>query len=221
MATPLEGRAIRPAFWTAAKRRLCSADPVLADIIRRHPRIALHSRGDAFSTLARSIVGQQISVKAADSVWARVTVACGPVCPGSVLKRRASTLRACGLSQRKVEYLRDLAGHFAGERVDEASLAQMSDEEVIERLTDIRGIGRWTAEMFLIFNLMRPDVLPLDDLGLLKAIGRHYLTGCAAATLQRGQGRQQVLQLASRWSPYRSVATWYLWRSLDPVPVEY
>jgi DNA-3-methyladenine glycosylase II len=97
----------------------------------------------------------------------------------------------------------------------------MSDEEVIAHLTQIRGIGRWTAEMFLIFNLLRPDVLPLDDLGLLKAVGRHYLSGRPAASLQREEGRRQVTQIASRWVPYRSVATWYLWRSLDPVPVEY
>ena len=218
MAAPLTGR---PPFWPRAKRRLSAADPVLGGIIRRHPRIALASRGDAFHTLARSIVGQQISVKAADSVWSRVCGACGELSPGSVMRRRATTLRGCGLSERKVEYLRDLAAHFADGRVDPASLARMSDDDVVTRLTDIRGIGRWTAEMFLIFNLQRPDVLPLDDLGLLKAIGRHYLPGHAVASLLKGEGRRQVEDLASRWVPYRSVATWYLWRSLDPVPVEY
>jgi DNA-3-methyladenine glycosylase II len=219
MATTLA--AARPAFWPQAKRRLKQVDPTLGAIIGRHPRIALTSRGDAFCTLARSIVGQQISVKAADSVWARVQGACGELSPQSVLRRRALTLRNCGLSERKVEYLRDLAGHFADRRIDEAALARMSDEEVIAHLTDIRGIGRWTAEMFLIFNLLRPDVLPLDDLGLVKAIERHYLPGRTAAWLQKGEGRRQVTLLASRWAPYRSVATWYLWRSLDPVPVEY
>jgi DNA-3-methyladenine glycosylase II len=218
MATTL---AACPAFWPHAKRRLSGSDPVLGAIIRRHPRIAMVSRGDAFRTLARSIVGQQISVKAADSVWTRVLAACGEVSPDSVRRRRTATLRGCGLSGRKAEYLRDLAAHFAGCRVDEASLAQMRDEEVIACLTDIRGIGRWTAEMFLIFNLQRPDVLPLDDLGLLKAIGRHYLPGQTPASLLKGEGRQRVVELASRWIPYRSVATWYLWRSLDPVPVEY
>ena len=228
MATPLTadagGRlaASRPPFWARAKRRLSLADPVLAAIIRRHPRIALTPRGDAFHTLARSIVGQQISVKAADSVWLRVRGTCGgAVTPSSVLRRRAPTLRACGLSERKVEYLRDLAAHFTDGRLDEAGLARLEDGQVIERLTDIRGIGRWTAEMFLIFNLLRPDVLPLDDLGLVKAIGRHYLPGHTPASLLKGQGRQQVVELARCWVPYRSVATWYLWRSLDPVPVEY
>jgi DNA-3-methyladenine glycosylase II len=213
--------AVRPPFWLPAKRRLSAADPVLGTIIRSHPRIALTPRGDAFYTLARSIVGQQISVKAADSVWARVCGACGELSPGSVMQRRATTLRACGLSGRKAEYLRDLAAHFAYGRVDEVRLAGMSDDQVIERLTDIRGIGRWTAEMFLIFNLLRPDVLPLDDLGLLKAVGQHYLPGRTPASLLKGEGRQQVVELARRWIPYRSVATWYLWRSMEPVPVEY
>jgi len=213
--------AMRPPFWTQAKRRLSTADPVLAAIIRRHPRIALGSRGDAFQTLARSIVGQQISVKAAAAVWTRVRGACGEVSPQRVLRRRAATLRACGLSERKVEYLRDLAAHFTDRRIDQARLRRLSDEQVIEQLTDIRGIGRWTAEMFLIFNLQRPDVLPLDDLGLVKAVGRHYLPEHEPASLLRGEGRQQVVDLASRWVPYRSVATWYLWRSLDPIPVDY
>jgi DNA-3-methyladenine glycosylase II len=223
MAAPLKAQstAVRPPFWPHAKRRLAAADPVLGAIIRRHPRIALASRGDAFRTLARSIVGQQISIKAADSVWARVLGACGEMSPPALKRRRATTLRRCGLSERKVEYLRDLAAQFAEGRVDPAHLARMSDEDVIARLTDIRGIGRWTAEMFLIFNLQRPDILPLDDLGLLKAVGRHYLAGRAPAYLMKGEGRQQVVELAGRWIPYRSVATWYLWRSLDPVPVEY
>jgi DNA-3-methyladenine glycosylase II len=223
MATALKAgpAAARPPFWTGAKRRLAGADPVLGAIIRRHPRIALASRGDAFHTLARSIVGQQISVKAADAVWARVCGACGELSPRSVLRRRATTLRGCGLSQRKAEYLRDLAAHFADQQVDLATLAGMSDDDVIASLTDIRGIGRWTAEMFLIFNLQRPDVLPLDDLGLLKAVGRHYLPDRTPASLLKGEGRQQVVELARCWIPYRSVATWYLWRSMEPVPVEY
>jgi DNA-3-methyladenine glycosylase II len=213
--------AARPAFWLSAKRRLSTVDPVMGAIIRGHPRIAIKPRGDAFYTLARSIVGQQISVKAADSVWARVCGACGELSPQSVMRRRATTLRACGLSERKAEYLRDLAAHFANGRVDGVRLAGLSDDQVIERLTDIRGIGRWTAEMFLIFNLLRPDVLPLDDLGLLKAVGQHYLSGRTPASLLKGEGRQQVIEVARRWIPYRSVATWYLWRSMEPAPIEY
>ena len=127
----------------------------------------------------------------------------------------------CDSFGRKVEYLRDLAAHFADGHVDPAAFATMSDEAIIERLTGIRGIGRWTAEMFLIFNLLRPNVLPLDDLGLLKAISLHYLDGAPTRELLARQGREQVRQLALAWSPWASVATWYLWRSLDPVPVEY
>ena len=211
----------RPPYWPRARRALAAADPVLARIIRRHPRVALTSRGDAFSTLARSIVGQQISVKAADAVWGRLAAACPQMTPADVLRRRAATLRGCGLSERKVEYLRDLAAHFADGRVEPASFAAMDDEAIIERLTDIRGIGRWTAEMFLIFNLLRPNVLPLDDLGLLKAVSLHYLDGVPTRDLLARRGRERVRRLAAAWNPWSSVATWYLWRSLDPVPVEY
>ncbi len=211
----------RPAYWLKAKRALAARDPVMAQIIAAHPRVALVSRGDPFSTLARSIVGQQISVKAADAVWARLHGACPQMTPRTILRKRAATLRACGLSERKVEYLRDLAVHFEREHIDPPTLAAARDEQVIELLTSIRGIGRWTAEMFLIFNLMRPDVLPVDDLGLLKAISRHYLAGEATDILLKRDGRARVIALGATWAPWRSVATWYLWRSLDPVPVEY
>jgi DNA-3-methyladenine glycosylase II len=211
----------RPHYWPRARRALVAADPVLARIIGRHPRVALASRGDPFSTLARSIVGQQISVKAADAVWSRLAAACPQMSPAAVLRRRATTLRGCGLSERKVEYLRDLAAHFADGRVEPGAFAAMDDEAIIERLTGIRGIGRWTAEMFLIFNLLRPNVLPLDDLGLLKAVSLHYLDGVPTRELLGRDGREQVRRLAAAWQPWSSVATWYLWRSLDPVPVEY
>jgi DNA-3-methyladenine glycosylase II len=211
----------RPQYWPKAKRALAAADPVLGGIIRRHPREALTTRGDPFATLARSIVGQQISVKAADAVWARLCAACPEMTPRAVLRRRATTLRKCGLSARKVEYLVDLARHFERDHIDVATLQAASDEDVIDLLTAVRGIGRWTAEMFLIFNLLRPDVLPLDDLGLLKAISLHYLDGEPTPILLKRAGRARVTALAQCWAPWRSVATWYLWRSLDPVSVEY
>jgi DNA-3-methyladenine glycosylase II len=201
-----------------ARRALAAADPTMAGIISAHPRVALVSRGDAFVTLARSIVGQQISVKAADAVWGRFCTTCTDLTPRSVLRRRATTLRACGLSDRKVEYIRDLAAHFVSGRVDPTRFPEQDDEQIIEELTDIRGIGRWTAEMFLIFNLLRPNVLPLDDLGLLRAVSIHYFDGEPVAGRE---GRARVLDLGRAWAPWRSVATWYLWRSLDPVPVEY
>jgi len=193
----------------------------MARIIAAHPRVALVGRGDAFSTLARSIVGQQISVKAAQAVWDRVLGTCGDMQPEIVLRKRVSTLRACGLSERKIEYLKDLARHFKNGQINPSALSAASDEDVIAQLVAIRGIGRWTAEMFLIFNLLRPNVLPLDDLGLLKAIGMHYLEGTKAEALNTAAGRKRIQILAQSWVPWCSVATWYLWRSLDPVPVEY
>ena len=219
-AAPLTVRVpgVSPKYWARAKRELGAADPIMGRIIAAHPRGRLESRGDAFVTLARSIVGQQISVKAAASIWMRFCKACGETTPKGILRRRATTLRQCGLSDRKVEYIRDLAAHFVSGRVDPSLFDQQGDEEIIAELIDIRGVGRWTAEMFLIFNLLRPDVLPLDDLGLLKAVSVHYLDG--VPVLGR-DGRARVAEIASAWAPWRSVATWYLWRSLDPVPVTY
>jgi DNA-3-methyladenine glycosylase II len=212
---------IKPAFWQAATQQLSAVDPVLGSIIQRYPGIALVSRGDGFATLVRSIVGQQISVKAADAVWGRVLARCPQMNPQDILRRRVATLRGCGLSARKVEYLYDLARHFDDGRITMAQLQTMEDDAVVDCLSQIHGIGRWTAEMFLIFNLLRPNVLPLDDIGLLKAIGKEYFEGTTSAELLRAAGRRQVLDLAAAWEPYRSVATWYLWRSLDPVPVAY
>jgi DNA-3-methyladenine glycosylase II len=171
-------------------------------------------RGEPFMTLARAICGQQISVKAAQSVWNRVVACCGVISPESVLARERTELRACGLSDRKTEYIADLAQHFVDGKIHARDWPRMSDEEIIAELTDVRGIGRWTAEMFLMFNLLRPDVFPLDDLGLQKGIRVAYCKG-RKASLNR------MKKLGETWRPWRSVATWYLWRSLDPVPVEY
>ena len=202
-----------PDYWLRAKRALARRDAVLARIIRAHPRIALERRGEPFRTLARSIVGQQISVKAAESVWNRVLAVAPAATPEQILKARRR-LSACGLSQRKAEYIADLARHFADGTIHARDWPDMDDEAVIAELVQVRGIGRWTAEMFLMFNLLRPDVLPLDDLGLQRAISRHYFEGERAP-------RAAMLALAANWAPWRTVATWYLWRSLDPVPVEY
>ena len=203
-----------PAYWLRAKRALAKADPVLGGIIRSHPRIFLRPRGEPFLTLARAIVGQQISVKAAQSVWDRFAACVGDVTPANVLARERPLLRACGLSDRKTEYIADLARHFADGAIHVHRWPAMSDEDIIAELVEVRGIGRWTAEMFLIFNLMRPDVLPLDDLGLQRAICLHYFKG-------RPRAKETMRRLARAWQPWRSVATWYLWRSLDPLPVEY
>jgi DNA-3-methyladenine glycosylase II len=187
---------------------------VLAQIIRGHPRIALEPRGEPFFTLARSIVGQQISVKAAASIWARVVAIAPRMLPGQIADAGHAKLVGCGLSRRKAEYLGGLAHHFVRGSLHVAAWAEMEDEAVIAELVQVRGIGRWTAEMFLIFCLLRPNVLPLDDLGLQRAICRNYFRGRAVSF-------RTMRKIASVWEPWRSVATWYLWRSLDPIPVEY
>ena len=205
---------MQPEYWLRAKRALARRDPVMAAIMRRHPRIFLMRRGEPFLTLARAIVGQQISVKAAQSVWDRLVACVGEVTPQNVVLKERPLLRACGLSDRKTEYIADLAQHFADGKIHVQRWPQMSDEEIIAELVEVRGIGRWTAEMFLIFNLLRPDVLPLDDLGLQKGIRVSYFNG-------RKVSLARMRKLGESWRPWRSVATWYLWRSLDPVPVEY
>ena len=203
-----------PTYWTQASHALARIDPVMAELVERHAGESIVSRGDPFATLIRSIVGQQISVKAADSVWARVIAALPVLTPAAVLACTTEQLRACGLSARKVEYVVDLAAHFAGGRIHTHRWPAMDDAGIIAELTAVRGIGVWTAEMFLIFNQLRPDVFPLDDIGLQKAVARHYFAG-------ERPSRRQLAGFGERWRPWRSVATWYLWRSLDPVPVEY
>jgi DNA-3-methyladenine glycosylase II len=210
----------KPHYWEDAARALAARDPVLATLISAYPGIHLTRRGDPFTTLARAIVGQQISVKAAQAIWERLVKACsngaaGPkLDPSLVQRKRIRTLRACGLSGPKAEYIRDLAKHFVSTRLDPNTWPALDDEALIEALVDVKGIGRWTAEMFLMFHEMRADVLPVDDIGLQKAVARHYFNG-ERPTLA------ELRAFGDRWRPYRSVATWYLWRSLDPIPVEY
>ena len=206
---------VKPDYWDAAVAHLMRRDRIMKKLIPKFPNMSLVSRGNPFMTLARSIVGQQISVKAAESVWQRLLLECGKrPTPASVQKVGLEKLRAAGLSGRKAEYILDLSKHFSEKRVLPKKWAAMDDESVIAELTAIRGIGRWTAEMFLIFNLQRPDVLPLDDVGLLNAISLHYFSGEPVS-------RFEAREVAQGWQPWSTVATWYLWRSLDPVPVEY
>ncbi len=203
-----------PAYWKQATHELAQRDAVIKKIAARSKGLTLRSRGDAFSTLARSIVGQQISVKAAASVWQKFTAAVPAVRPEVIHTHDVDALRGCGLSRSKVDYLQDLARHFVENRLDVTRWKRMSDDELIAELTQVRGIGRWTAEMFLIFYMTRPDVLPVDDLGLQRAMNLHYNHG-------RPLSQRKLAAISARWQPWRSVATWYMWRSLDPVPVEY
>jgi DNA-3-methyladenine glycosylase II len=213
--TPIE---VTPAYWDDACKHLAKRDRVMKKLIPQFGEARLQSRGDAFTTLARSIVGQQISVKAAQSVWDRFALlvdgSTTKLPPADVAKLKTDTMRGAGLSARKVEYLKDLATHFNEGTVHVRQWQQMDDEAIIEELVAIRGIGRWTAEMFLIFHLMRPNVLPVDDLGLIKGISVNYFSGEPVT-------RVEAREVGDAWAPYRSVATWYIWRSLDPLPVEY
>jgi DNA-3-methyladenine glycosylase II len=203
-----------PEYWEEACKHLAKKDRVMRRLIPQFGDASLQSRGDAFVTLARSIVGQQISVKAAQSVWDRFALLPRKMTPANVLKLKVDDMRAAGLSARKVEYLVDLSLHFDGGLLSTQKWASMGDEEIIAELVAIRGIGRWTAEMFLIFYLMRPNVLPLDDVGLINGISRNYFSGEAVS-------RSEAREVAAAWAPFCSVATWYIWRSLDPLPVEY
>jgi DNA-3-methyladenine glycosylase II len=203
-----------PAYWEQAKRELAERDAVMRELVGRFQGLAMGSRGDAFATLARSIVGQQISVKAAQSVWDRLHTRLEGVAPPALARCRMPTLRACGLSGQKASYLKDLAGKFLDGTLDAGRWHALEDEALIVELTRVKGIGRWTAEMFLMFYLARPDVLPVADLGLQRAMRLNYNRG-------RPLSPARMQKIGAAWSPWRSVATWYLWRSLDPIPVEY
>jgi DNA-3-methyladenine glycosylase II len=201
-----------PAYWDEAASTLSSRDPVLARLAQRYAGLETGSRGDAFSTLARAIVGQQISVKAAQSVWARVLAEIGMMAPDNILAKDIAQLRACGLSGQKTAYLLDLAQRFRSGALDPSTWNTLDDEALIVELTQVKGIGRWTAEMFLIFYMARPDVLPVDDVGLQRAMSLHYNAG-------RPLSKLKMQRMGKAWAPWRSVATWYLWRSLDPLPI--
>ena len=204
-----------PPYWADACAHLMKKDRVMRKLIPKFGDACLQSRGEPFITLARSVVGQQISVQAAQTIWDRFTKLAKPkLTPAKVLKLKVDDMRACGLSARKIEYLVDLALHFDSGALSVKQWEAMDDEAIIAELIAIRGIGRWTAEMYLIFHLMRADVLPLDDIGMLRGISENYFSGESVS-------RSEAKEVAANWAPYRSVATWYLWRSLDPLPVAY
>lgn len=201
-----------PPYWAEAKAELMRRDRIMNKLIPQFGDMHLRGHPDPFTTLARSIVGQQVTVKAAEAAWTKLRTLCPKMTPAQVLKAGAEPVSACGLSKRKTEYILDLAGHFKDKRVHADQWSEMADEAVIAELVQIRGITRWTAEMFLIFNLLRPNVLPLDDAGLIQGISQNYFSGEPVS-------RSDAREVAANWEPWRTVATWYLWRSLDPIPV--
>jgi DNA-3-methyladenine glycosylase II len=200
-----------PPYWAEAKAELMRRDRIMNKLIPQFGDMHLRGHPDPFTTLARSIVGQQVTVKAAELAWGKLRELCPKMLPAQVIKAGAEELSACGLSKRKTEYILDLADHFKARRVHADLWSQMDDEAVIAELVRIRGITRWTAEMFLIFNLLRPNVLPLDDAGLIQGISQNYFSGEPVS-------RSDAREVAANWEPWRTVATWYLWRSLDPIP---
>ncbi len=200
-----------PEDYTRARRLLLRRDPVLAALIKKHGAcgLAAAQRADPFSALVRAITGQQLSTKAATTIYGRLAA----LMPGGVTPTSLSTLtdeqmRACGMSRQKIAYFRDLSAKVLSGVVALDSLESMTDDEVIASLTQVKGIGRWSAEMFLMFRLHRPDVLPVDDLGIVNAVKNVY-------RLRKRPTADRIRKIGEAWRPYRSVASWYLWRSLD------
>ncbi len=204
----------KPIFWEKAKKNLIKKDKRLGAIIKNYPKDFLFSKSDPFYTLARSIVGQQISVKAAQAVWDRFENKIKKVTPANTTNMHFMSMKSCGLSKQKIAYLKSLSEAFLSKKINPRKWVAFSDEKIISELTQIKGVGRWTAEMFLIFNLCRPDIFPADDLGVLKGI-------CNCYNLKYPIDKNTAITMSNQWKPYRSVATWYFWRSLDPIPVEY
>ena len=197
--------------WQLAVEELSRSDSTIEEIIYQYSGEKMALRGKPFETLCRSIVGQQISVKAADSVWTKVENLCnGNINKEKIINLSSEEMRSAGLSKQKITYLKNIATSD----VLTTNWEELSDVEAIDRLCKIKGVGVWTAEMFLIFNLGRPDVLPLADIGLIRGIEKHYYNS-------ERIDKKELEKFRAKWSPWCTVATWYLWRSLDPIPVEY
>lgn len=211
----------KPQWWDQAVKEISAADPVMARLIQQSPEGHLESRGSPFETLLRSVIGQQISVKAAQNIWARFVKACPDLTPESIRRKHRKTLRATGLSERKVDFVLDICRFFIEEKNISDSFDKLTDEQVIEALCTIKGVGLWTAQMFLIFTLRRPNVAPLVDYGFLKALSRTYFPDVAFDQWNAKERKEEILSLTNRWDPWKTVATWYLWRSLNNDPMQY
>ena len=204
-----------PAYWNSAKRILSKRDPVLRKIINKFNKGFLTTRKDPFFSLCRTIIGQQISTKAADSIWLKFEKKCKKkIIPKNVLNLSSSTLRSAGLSRQKISYLKNIAKSFKNKSFKIRDLKNMNDEQAIGYITQLKGLGIWSAQMFLMFNLNRPDIFPTKDIGLVRAISKNYKTSYPPS--ERFLNKISKLHLG-----YRSVFTWYMWRSIDPIDVEY
>ncbi len=204
-----------PTYWNSAKKTLSKRDPVLKKVIKKFNKGFLTTKKDPFFSLCRTIVGQQISTKAADSIWLKFEKKCKKkIIPKNVLKLSSSTLRSAGLSRQKISYLKNIAKSFKNKSFNIVDLKKMNDEQAISYITQLKGLGIWSAQMFLMFNLNRPDVFPAKDVGLVRAISKNYKTSYPPS--ERFLNKISKLHLG-----YRSVFTWYMWRSIDPTDVEY
>ena len=201
-------------WWNEAKSYLMLNDPIMKKIILINNEGSMQSRGEPFNALCRTIIGQQISVKAALSIWNKFEAGVKNINPKNIIKYGNSNLRKFGLSNKKVEYITGLSHFMLDNPSVINSWKKMDDDMVIKELCKLKGIGPWSAEMFLMFVFLRQDILPLGDLGLRRAVGINYLQ-------KRDPTYEEVEKVAEKWKPYRSAATWYLWRSIDPIPVKY
>jgi len=204
-----------PVYWHKAKRIVSKKDSVLKGIIKKYNKGFLTTRNNPFFSLCRTVVGQQISTRAADSIWSKFEKKCNKrIIPNTILKLSSRTLKNAGLSRQKVSYLKNIAKNFRNKSFSIKELKTMNDEEAINYITKLKGLGVWSAEMFLMFNLNRPDIFPTKDIGLLRAISKNYKTSYPPS--------KRFLDKISRLHVgYRTVFTWYMWRSIDPIDVEY
>jgi len=204
-----------PAYWYRAKRILSKRDPILRKIIKKFNKGFLTTRKDPFFSLCRTIVGQQISTKAADSIWSKFEIKCKKkILPNNILKLTSRSLRSAGLSHQKITYLKNIAKSFKNKSFNVKDLKKMNDEHAIDYITELKGLGVWSAQMFLMFNLNRPDIFPTQDIGLIRAISKNYKTSYPPSD-------RFLNKISKMHKGYRSVFTWYMWRSIDPVDVEY
>ena len=204
-----------PFYWREAKRKLSKRDPILRKLIKKYTKGFLSTRNNPFFSLCRTIVGQQISTKAADSIWRKFEIKCNKhIIPNTVLKLSSRSLKSAGLSRQKVSYLKNIAKSFKNKSFNVKKLKKMSDEDAINYITRLKGLGVWSAEMFLMFNLNRPDIFPLKDIGLLRAISKNY-------KISYPPSKRFLDKISKLHVGYRTVFTWYMWRSIDPTDVEY
>ncbi len=197
-----------PNYWKQATEDLIKKDQIMHKLILGSNRKMHRSNDDAFSTLVRSIIGQQISIKAAENIWNKLINNVSQIRADNIFNFENSALKNCGLSQRKIDYIRDLSSYFINNNFNEVVWSKMDDEVIISELVQVKGVGRWTAEMFLIFYMLRPNVFPVNDYGLKRAMNMHYNDN-------KSLNKNEIYEISDNWKPWRSVATWYLWQSLN------